>query len=130
MLIFSLEQDMKKVLVVDDEQNIRFLYKEELEECGYQVTVAATAEEAMEKIQQDKPDIITLDIKMPGMDGIEFMRKLKEEKSDIPVILCSAYGRYKQDFRVWASDAYVVKSADLQELKSTIKDILGENNSQ
>jgi CheY-like chemotaxis protein len=130
MLIFSLEQDMKKVLVVDDEQNIRFLYKEELEECGYQVTVAATAEEAMEKIQQDKPDIITLDIKMPGMDGIEFMRKLKEEKSDIPVILCSAYGRYKQDFRVWASDAYVVKSADLRELKSTIKDILGENNSQ
>jgi CheY-like chemotaxis protein len=130
MLIFSLEQDMKKVLVVDDEQNIRFLYKEELEDCGYQVTVAATAEEAMEKIQQDKPDIITLDIKMPGMDGIEFMRKLKEEKSDIPVILCSAYGRYKQDFRVWASDAYVVKSADLRELKSTIKDILGENNSQ
>lgn len=130
MLIFSLEQDMKKILVVDDEQNIRFLYKEELEDCGYQVAVAATAEEAMEKIQQDKPDLITLDIKMPGMDGIEFMKKLKEEKSNIPVILCSAYGRYKQDFRVWASDAYVVKSADLQELKSTIKDILSDINSQ
>lgn len=121
---------MKKVLVIDDEQNIRFLYKEELEDNGYQVTVAATAEEAMEKIQLNKPDIITLDIKMPGMDGIEFMRKLKEEKSDIPVILCSAYGRYKQDFRVWASDAYVVKSADLGELKSTIKKILDENISQ
>lgn len=121
---------MKKILVVDDEQNIRFLYKEELEDCGYQVAVAATAEEAMEKIQQDKPDLITLDIKMPGMDGIEFMKKLKEEKSNIPVILCSAYGRYKQDFRVWASDAYVVKSADLQELKSTIKDILSDINSQ
>jgi len=121
---------MKKVLVIDDEQNIRFLYKEELEDIGYQVTVAATAEEAMEKILQDKPDIITLDIKMPGMDGIEFMKKLKEEKSDIPVILCSAYGRYKQDFRVWASDAYVVKSADLRELKSTIKDVLGDNTPQ
>jgi CheY-like chemotaxis protein len=130
MLIFSLERVMKKVLVIDDEQNIRFLYKEELEDCGYQVTVAATAEEAMEKIQQDKPDLITLDIKMPGMDGIEFMKKLKEEKSDIPVILCSAYGRYKQDFRVWASDAYVVKSADLRELKSTIKDILSDSNPQ
>ena len=118
---------MKKVLVVDDEENIRFLYKEELEEAGYQVTVAATAEDAMEKIKLDKPDVITLDIKMPGMDGIEFMRILKEEKSDIPVILCSAFGRFKQDFRVWASDAYVVKSADLRELKSTIKDILGES---
>jgi CheY-like chemotaxis protein len=121
---------MKKILVIDDEQNIRFLYKEELEDLGYQVTVAATAVEAMEKIQADKPDIITLDIKMPGMDGIEFMRKLKEERKDIPVILCSAYGRYKQDFRVWASDAYVVKSADLSELKLTIKQILDEVESQ
>ena len=102
---------MKKILVVDDEEDIRFLYKEELEDLGYQVTVAATAEEAMEKILANNPDIITLDIKMPGMDGIEFMRKLKEERKDIPVILCSAFGRYKQDFRVWASDAYVVKSA-------------------
>lgn len=120
---------MKKVLVVDDEENIRLLYKEELEDEGYQVTVAGTADEAMEKIEQNKPDIITLDIKMPGMDGIEFMRKLKEEKSDIPVILCSAYGRFKQDFRVWASDAYVVKSADLRELKLTIKEILLASNS-
>lgn len=126
LIIFSgLEIGMKKILVVDDEENIRYLYKEELEDLGYQVTVAATADEAMEKIQADKPDIITLDIKMPGMDGIEFMRKLKEDKGDIPVILCSAYGRYKQDFRVWASDAYVVKSADLSELKLTIKEILG-----
>ena len=125
MIFSELEIGMKKILVVDDEENIRFLYKEELEDLGYQVTVAATAQEAMEKIQEDKPDIITLDIKMPGMDGIEFMRKLKEDKGDIPVILCSAYGRYKQDFRVWASDAYVVKSADLSELKLTIKEILG-----
>ena len=119
---------MNKLLVVDDERNIRFLYKEEFQDEGYEVTVAASAEEAMEKIRQIKPDIITLDIKMPGMDGIEFMRKLKEEKSDIPVILCSAYGRYKQDFRVWASDAYVVKSADLTELKTVIKQVLDDKN--
>ncbi|MFQ5450751.1 MAG: response regulator [Nitrospinaceae bacterium] len=119
---------MKKVLVIDDEENIRLLYKEELEDEGYQVTLASTAEDAMDKINQSKPDIITLDIKMPGMDGIEFMRKLKEEKREIPVILCSAYGRFKQDFRVWASDAYVVKSADLRELKTTIKEILKNPN--
>lgn len=117
---------MTKLLVVDDEQNIRFLYKEEFQDEGYEVTVAASAEEAMEKIRQKRPDIITLDIKMPGTDGIEFMRKLKEEESDIPVVLCSAYGGYKRDFRVWASDAYVVKSADLTELKTAIKQILEE----
>ncbi len=115
---------MKKVLVIDDEENIRLLYKAELEDAGYEVKVASTAQEAMDQINGGKPDLITLDIKMPGMDGLEFMRNLKEKYGDIPVILCSAYGRYKQDFRVWASDAYVVKSADLRELKLTIKEIL------
>jgi CheY-like chemotaxis protein len=119
-------REHKKILVVDDEENIRLLYKEELHDEGYEVAIAANAEEAMKQIHADKPDVITLDIKMPGMDGIEFMRKLKDESSDIPVILCSAYGRYKQDFRVWASDAYVVKSADLHELKITIKEILNQ----
>ena len=109
---------------MDDEENIRFLYKEELEDEGYTVSLAANAEEAMKCIIKDQPNLITLDIKMPGMDGIEFLRKLKEENRSIPVILCSAYGSYKQDFRVWASDAYVVKSADLRELKQTIKEIL------
>ncbi len=115
---------MTKILVVDDEDNIRLLYKEELQDEGYQVALAANAEEAFKAIEVDEPDLITLDIKMPGMNGIDFLRKLKEDKKDIPVILCSAYGTYKQDFQVWASEAYVVKSADLRELKMTIKEIL------
>ncbi|MFQ5717380.1 MAG: response regulator [Nitrospinales bacterium] len=115
---------MKKVLVVDDEDNIRLLYKEELEEEGYQVTLAADAEEARKKIQEEKPDLITLDIKMPRMGGIEFLEMLHQQYKSIPVILCSAYGSFKQDFRVWVSDAYVVKSADTRELKMTIKEIL------
>ena len=114
----------KTILVVDDEENIRFLYKEELTDEGYEVILAGNADEALEKIGQQRPDLITVDIKMPGMDGLEFPQKLKEEEKEIPVILCSAYGSYKQDFRVWASDAYVVKSADLSELKGAIKDIL------
>jgi len=114
----------KTILVVDDEENIRFLYKEELTDEGYEVILAGNAEEALEKIGRQRPDLITVDIKMPGMDGLEFLQKLKEEEKEIPVILCSAYGSYKQDFRVWASDAYVVKSADLSELKGAIKDIL------
>ena len=116
----------RNILVVDDEQNIRFLYKEELEEAGYQVSVAATGEEALKMLDKQVPDLIILDIKMPGMDGIEVMRRIKDEKGDIPIILCSAYGQYKQDFRVWASDAYVVKSADLRELKLTIKEIINQ----
>ena len=117
---------MPKILIVDDENNIRLLYKEEFQDEGYEVVLAASAEEAHEKIRECKPDVIALDIKMPGTDGIKFMRKVKEEKSNIPVVLCSAYGGYKRDFRVWASDAYVVKSADLTELKKVIKKVLKE----
>ncbi len=117
---------MKKIMVVDDEENIRFLYKEELAEEGYQVVLAGSGQEALDKLEEEKPDIITLDIKMPGMDGIETLRKIKEVDKTIPVVLCTAYGQYKQDFSSWASDAYVVKSADLSELKNTLKKILGE----
>ena len=77
-------------------------------------------------LDKKSPDLIILDIKMRGMDGIEVMIKIKDEKRDIPIILCSAYGQYKQGFRIWASDAYVVKSADLRELRLTIKEIFNQ----
>lgn len=118
---------MKKIMVVDDEENIRFLYKEELMEEGYEVILAGTGREALDLLEETKPDLITLDIKMPDMDGIETLRRIKEIDKNIPVVLCTAYGQYKQDFSSWASDAYVVKSADLKELKETIADLLGEN---
>ncbi len=117
---------MKIILVVDGEQNIRFLYKEELEDAGYQVSVATTGEEALKMLDKQAHDLIILDIKMHGMDGVEIMRKIRDDKGDIPIILCSAHGQYKQDFRVWASDAYVVKSADIRELKLTIKEIFNQ----
>jgi len=118
---------MKKarLLVVDDEENIRFLFKEELEEEGYEVDVASNGLEALDKIKHAAFDLVILDIKMPGMNGIEALNEIKNMNKDLPVILCSAYGEFKQDFSSWASDGYVVKSADTNELKQTIKDILG-----
>ncbi|MCH7645762.1 MAG: response regulator [Nitrospinae bacterium] len=115
---------MKRILVIDDEENIRLLYKEELADEGYEVSVAASAEEALVKIETERPDLITLDIRMPGVDGIEFLRLLRERDRDLPVIIVTAYGEYKQDFSVWASDAYVVKSADLDELKAMVRKVL------
>lgn len=118
---------MKKVrlLIVDDEENIRFLFKEELEEEGYEVDVASNGFDALEKIKNAVFDLVILDIKMPGMNGIQALNEIKNMNKDLPVILCSAYGEFKQDFSSWASDGYVVKSADTKELKQTIKDILG-----
>ena len=118
---------MKKILVVDDEENIRLLYQEELEEEGYTVEVAAHGQEALEKVNAFQPHLVTLDIRMPGMDGVETLRKIREIQRDLPVILCSAYGEYKQDLTTWASDAYVIKTSDLTELKGTIRTLLSKD---
>ncbi len=112
-----------KVLVVDDDPSIRLLYKEELEEEGYEVKVASSGEEALKLFDEFEPDIVTLDILMPDMDGIQVLRKMKEKRPRVPVIMSTAYD-YRDDFAVWASEAYVVKSSDLTELKKTIKEIL------
>jgi len=115
----------KKILVVDDEENIRQLYKEELSEEGYEVYLAASGEEAIKMADEVQPDLVTLDVFMPGMDGIEVLRTLKEKRRELPAIMCTAYPEYKHNFGVWAAEAYVVKSTDLKELKDTVKKVLG-----
>jgi len=117
----------KRILVVDDEEGLRLLYKEELEDEGAEVELAASGPEALEKLENGAIDLVLLDIKMPGMDGVEVLRLVKEKWKDIPVILCTAYPHYKHDFGTWASDAYVVKSSDLTELKQTIKEVLSKS---
>lgn len=116
---------MKKILVVDDEANIRELYKEELEEMGYAVTTISDAVKALALLDTTAFDLVTLDMRMPDMDGIEALRKMKERNSALPVIICTAYEEYKHDFGSWCSDAYVVKSADMTQLRETVKKILG-----
>ena len=112
-----------KLLIVDDDTNIQRLYKEELEEEGYDVTIAPTGKAALELFQKGTYDIVTLDILMPDIDGISLLRKMKEQRPDIPIIMSTAYD-YRDDFAVWASEAYIVKSSDLGELKKTIKMLL------
>ena len=115
---------MKKILVVDDEKNIRTLYEKELQDEGYAVTLAGNGREALEHFNRDRPDLVVLDIRMPGMDGLEALGKLLAEDPKVPVVLNSAYSSYKDNFLSWSADAYVVKSSDLTELKDTIRRLL------
>jgi len=117
--------DMKRILVVDDEETIRLLYKEELTEAGYQVDMAGDGAEALRKVEEGRPDLMTIDLRMPGMDGIELLRRVREAHRDLPIIICTAYGDFRSDFGTWASDAFLTKSADLQELKGKIHELLG-----
>jgi DNA-binding NtrC family response regulator len=117
---------MKKILIVDDEANIRRLYRDELSDAGYQVVCAASWEEARAALGQERFDLVTLDIRMgDGPDGIEALRLIKDMQPGLPVVLVTAYEEYQADFGSWAAEGYVVKSADLTELKERIARELG-----
>lgn len=107
---------MKKILLVDDEESIHLLYREELEEKELEVHSAMSGEDALKILPTLQPNLVILDINMPGMNGIDVLRKIKEMDAGMPVILSSAYQEYKQDLSSWASDDFVVKSADMTEL--------------
>ena len=115
---------MKTILLVDDEQSIQIVYREEFEDAGYQVISALDGEIGLKKFQAEQPDIVILDIQMPGMNGIEVLRQMKMINPAVPVILSSAYPEFKRDLGTWASDDYVVKSGNLEDLKSAIQKLL------
>jgi DNA-binding NtrC family response regulator len=117
---------MSRILVVDDEANIRLLYKEELAEEGHVVVTAASISEATEKLLEGAFDLTVLDIKLKNESGIELLQQLVKERHDMPVILCSAFSCYKDDFSAWLADGYVVKSGDLTELKHEIARVLAK----
>lgn len=117
---------MARLLVVDDEANIRLLYAQELSEDGYEVVTAGSAREAIEKLEESAFDLVVLDIKLRNESGIELLQQIVKERHTLPVILCTAFSCYKDDFSAWLADGYVVKSSDLQELKDEIARVLAK----
>ncbi|MCD6255365.1 MAG: response regulator [Deltaproteobacteria bacterium] len=112
---------MAKILIVDDEEHIRTLYKEELLREGYQVSTSATGRNILELIEKERPDLIILDIKMSDCNGLDILQIIRNKYYNMPVILSTAYEIYKNDMKSMAADFYVVKSFDLTELKKRIK---------
>ncbi len=111
---------MTKILVVDDEAPLCMLYAEELTEEGYEVVSTRDCEGLMEMIEQHRPDVIVLDIRMGEWNGLDLLQDIRNAYHDKPVILCTAYSPFKYDLRSVAADYYVVKSADLTDLKTKI----------
>jgi DNA-binding response OmpR family regulator len=115
---------MARVLIVDDEVNIRKLYKSELEDEGYEVVTAASGAEALHILRDSAPDLVILDIKLEQENGLDFLRHLMEIRPSISVILNSGYSTYKDDFSSWLADAYLVKSSDTSELKDKVRELI------
>jgi DNA-binding response OmpR family regulator len=112
------------ILLVEDDPSQRLLFATELENEGYRVVCAQDGYEALDKFDEERPDLVVLDIRLPGMDGMEAMGKILARYENTPVILHTAYAVWKDNFRSWAADHYVVKSSDLSELKAKIKETL------
>ncbi|MFH1621811.1 MAG: response regulator [Candidatus Omnitrophota bacterium] len=116
---------MKKILVVDDEQDIREIIKISLEEDGFRVLEANNGKDAIELAKSEKPNLITLDILMPNMDGFQIAKILKEDPvtADIPIIILSVLSEDKKQFMQGITD-YISKPFKPNELVSKIKEAI------
>lgn len=117
---------MTTILIIEDEQNLCYLYKNTLKEEGYYVITTELGKEALKIIQTQSIDLVVLDILLPDMDGIEVLCNILENSQDLPCIINTGYPTYKLDFRCWGAEAFICKSSDLSELTFTIREVLNK----
>ena len=127
--------DKKRILVVDDEPDFAAIVQTNLEKEGFEVEVAYSGEEGLEKVYANPPDAIVHDIMMPGKDGYAVCKELKSDDKtvDIPVILLTAVAshvtttRYSHaDGMSTEADDYIAKPASAEEITESIKSLVGE----
>ena len=117
-------EDVKRLLIVDDEETITFsLYRAFIKapvDC--EVITAESGEEAWERIQEKPFDVVITDLAMPGMDGFELLKRLKQEFPTTRVIIITAYGSDEKEQRAYAigADKYLEKPFDINELKNLV----------
>ena len=121
----------KRILIVDDEPNIIVPLEFLMEQNNYEVQTAETGEKALDLIVNWKPDLILLDIMLPGMDGYEVCQKIRQEKefNTIRIIFLSAMARSIDIAKGMGleADAFITKPFAIDYVVSRVKDILGEN---
>ena len=116
----------EKILVIDDEPDIGWLFSKILSEEGYKVLTSLNGEEGISKIKKEKPDLIFLDLKLPGMDGIEILKEIRTIDKDLLVIVLTAYETVKtavEAMKLGAFD-YLSKPVNIDRIKTTIKNAI------
>tara|TARA_B100001248_G_scaffold91267_1_gene67659 strand:- start:164 stop:841 length:678 start_codon:yes stop_codon:yes gene_type:complete len=124
-----MEKNKKHILIVDDDDRIRNLLKDYLSENGYIVSTAESANQAKERLQYIKFDIIILDVMMPGQDGYDLTKEIKKQIK-VPVILLTAKGEVENRIKglELGADDYIGKPFEPKELLLRIKNIINKNN--
>lgn len=121
-----MQSDKQKVLIVDDEQSIRTLLDYNLKQAGYETIMAIDGEEAVEKTEQEKPDLILLDLMIPKMDGIEVCKLLRKRHINIPIIMLTAKSEELDKvlgLEIGADD-YMTKPFSPREVMARVKAVL------
>jgi len=115
-----------KVLVVDDEKSVRDLLQSFLQGTGYQAITASNGEEAIELARSESPNAILLDVKMPGINGVETCRRLRAEEQTryIPVIMVTAFGTTETEATNAGADDLINKPFNLTDLAFRVKSLL------
>ena len=108
------------ILVVDDDENVLLLTELELRDELWEVTTASNGQEAMKLFESENPDLVIVDVKMPGMDGITLLKKMKERRPQIPAAIFTGYDKKALPLPDEA-DAFVVKSTSYKELKEFVR---------
>jgi DNA-binding response OmpR family regulator len=113
---------MEKILVVDDELEVCDLLKEFLSARGYEIHIATDGLSALEKLKAVSPHLVLLDMRMPGMDGIEVLKEMKKIEPSVPVIMVTAVteeDEAKSTFQFGAFD-YITKPVNLDYLENVV----------
>lgn len=115
---------MNTILLVEDEPNQRLLYRMALEDDGYRVLEAADSEGALAAIREDDPDLVVMDLGLPGPDGCAALDSVVSFAPDLPVIIHSGYDRPVGLKAGWSPADYLVKSSRVDRLRSAIERVL------
>ena len=121
---------MSNILIIDDEKAIRKTLSEILSYEGYKIEEAGDGEEGLKRFQEKAYDVVLCDIKMPKLDGIEFLDKAREANPDVPVIMISGHGTIETAVEAVKKGAYdyISKPPDLNRLLITIRNAMDKNN--
>ena len=115
-----------RILVIDDDAEIRKSFKMTLEYAGYDVVLAATGEEGVKLVENDAPDLVFCDIKMPGMDGLEVLQKLRHLVEVTPIVIITTEGSQEDRQRALqlGANAYITKPIQAPQVIATVKELL------
>lgn len=113
---------MNKILVVDDDQAVCNMLKKFLVQKGYEAIIASSGEEALRKVKTEKPHIVLLDIRMPKMDGLETLKRIREINKDVGVVMITAIKDEKTAKKCmeWGAYDYITKPISLDYLESVL----------